>query len=61
MTTVFTDSGLGLDGYMAPFHTPVYVHTQAKREPSVRPGGTTFYFINDEPERAFELDRESAA
>src|SRR6185437_6828346 len=31
----------------APFHTPVYVLTHAKREPWVRPGGTTFYFIND--------------
>ncbi len=61
MTKVFVNIGLSLDGYMAPFHTPVYVHTHAKREPSVRPGGTTFYFINDEPERAFELDRESAA
>src|ERR687884_289627 len=31
----------------APFHTPVYVLTHEKREPWVRPGGTTFYFIND--------------
>ena len=33
----------------APFHTPVYVLTNEKREPWVRPGGTTFYFINDVP------------
>ena len=26
----------------APFHTPVYVLTHEKREPWVRPGGTTF-------------------
>ena len=39
----------------APFHTPVYVLTHSKREPWVRPGGTTFYFINDGPERALEL------
>ncbi len=26
----------------------------------VRPGGTTFYFINEGPERALELARESA-
>src|ERR1700745_3796876 len=44
----------------APFHTPVYVLTHAKREPWVRPGGTTFYFINDGPERDLELARASA-
>ena len=44
----------------APFHTPVYVLTNQKREPWVRPGGTTFYFINDGPERALELARKSA-
>jgi dihydrofolate reductase len=44
----------------APFHTPVYVLTHVKREPWVRPGGTTFYFVNDGPERALELARESA-
>jgi dihydrofolate reductase len=44
----------------APFHTPVYVLTNEKREPWERPGGTTFHFINDGPERALELARESA-
>src|SRR6185369_16755886 len=44
----------------APFHTPVYVLTHEKREPWVRPGGTTFHFINDGPARALELARESA-
>ena len=44
----------------APFHTPVYVLTHEQRDPWVRPGGTTFYFINDGPERALELARESA-
>jgi dihydrofolate reductase len=44
----------------APFHTAVYVLTNEKREPWVRPGGTTFYFINDGPERALVLARESA-
>ncbi len=43
----------------APFHTPVYVLTHQKRDPWVRPGGTTFYFVNDGPERALELARES--
>jgi dihydrofolate reductase len=44
----------------APFHTPVYVLTHEKREPWVRPGGTTFYFINDGAERALALAREAA-
>jgi len=44
----------------APFHTPVYVLTNEKRDPWVRPGGTTFHFINDGPKRALELARESA-
>jgi dihydrofolate reductase len=44
----------------APFHTPVYVLTNRKREPWVRPGGTTFHFINDGPTHALVLARESA-
>jgi dihydrofolate reductase len=44
----------------APFHTPVYVLTHVKREPWIRPGGTTFYFVNDGPERALDMARESA-
>jgi dihydrofolate reductase len=44
----------------APFHTPVYVLTNEKREPWVRPGGTTFHFVNDGPQRALELARQSA-
>ena len=44
----------------APFHTSVYVLTNEKREPWARPGGTTFYFINDGPARALALARESA-
>ncbi|MDE3152032.1 MAG: dihydrofolate reductase family protein [Gemmatimonadota bacterium] len=44
----------------APFHTPVYVLTHEKRDPWVRPGGTTFYFVNDGPARALELAKEAA-
>ena len=44
----------------APFHTPVFVLTNQKREPWVRPGGTTFHFVNDGPERALELARQAA-
>jgi len=44
----------------APFHTPVYVLTHEKREPWVRPGGTTFTSSMTGPNRALELARESA-
>lgn len=44
----------------APFHTPVFVLTHEKREPWVRPGGTTFYFVNDGAESALEQAKESA-
>ena len=44
----------------APFHTPVFVLTHEKHEPWPRPGGTTFHFINDGPERALALAREAA-
>ncbi len=44
----------------APFNTPVYVLTHERREPWVRPGGTTFFFVNDGPERALALAREAA-
>lgn len=44
----------------APFHTPVYVLTQEKRTPWVRPGGTIFHFVNDGPESALEQARASA-
>ncbi len=44
----------------APFHTPVFVVTHEKRDPWERPGGTTFYFVNDGIERALDEARESA-
>ena len=44
----------------APFHTPVYVLTHERREPWVRPGGTTFHFVNDGPESALEQARNAA-
>ena len=44
----------------APFHTPVYVLTHETRDPWVRPGGTTFHFVNDGPESALEQARASA-
>lgn len=44
----------------APFHTPVFVVTHVKREPWVRPGGTTFHFVNDGIESALKTARLSA-
>jgi dihydrofolate reductase len=44
----------------APFHTPVYVLTHEKREPWVRPGGTTFHFVNDGPESALAQAKAAA-
>ncbi|GGB14816.1 dihydrofolate reductase family protein [Puia dinghuensis] len=42
------------------FMAPVYVLTHEKREPWVQKGSTTFYFINDGMESAFEKARASA-
>lgn len=44
----------------APFHTPVYVLTNEKREPWVRPGGTTFHFVNEGAESALKQARSAA-
>ena len=44
----------------APFHTPVFVLTNTVRAPWERPGGTTFYFVNDGIESALRQAREAA-
>jgi dihydrofolate reductase len=44
----------------APFHTPVFVLTSQAREPWVRPGGTTFTFVNDGIESALRQARAVA-
>src|SRR5919112_1926168 len=44
----------------APFHTPVFVLTHEKRDPWVRPGGTTFHFVNDGIESALDQARTAA-
>lgn len=44
----------------APFHTPVFVLTQARRAAWERPGGTTFHFVTEGPEHALDLARASA-
>lgn len=44
----------------APFHTPVFVLTHDERDPWERPGGTTFYFVNDGIESALKEARDVA-
>ena len=44
----------------APFHTPVFVLTSEVRAPWVRPGGTTFEFVNDGIESALRKARAAA-
>jgi dihydrofolate reductase len=44
----------------APFHTPVFVLTSQARAPWVRPGGTTFYFVDDGIESALRQARAVA-
>src|SRR6201993_5349937 len=44
----------------APFHTPVFVVTNEKRDPWERPGGTTFHFVTDGIEPALDQAREAA-
>lgn len=41
----------------APFHTPVLVVTHQKRDPWVRPGGTTFHFVRSGIESALREAR----
>jgi dihydrofolate reductase len=43
-----------------PYHTPVYVLTHHAREPVEMEGGTTFYFVTDGIESAFEQAKEAA-
>ncbi len=44
----------------APFHTQVFVVTHETRAPWVRPGGTTFHFVNDGIASAIAQAREAA-
>ncbi|MFK4729905.1 dihydrofolate reductase family protein [Agromyces mediolanus] len=43
-----------------PFHTPVFVVTHSPREPWVRDGGTTFFFVTDGVESAVAQARAAA-
>jgi dihydrofolate reductase len=44
----------------APFHRPVFVLSHKAREPWVRKGGTTFYFVTDGIASALKKAREAA-
>jgi dihydrofolate reductase len=54
------DGGERLWPEEAPFHTPVFVLTKQVRSAWERPGGTTFYFVNDGIESALRQAREVA-
>jgi dihydrofolate reductase len=54
------DEGEAVWPEKAPFGNPVFVLTHEKRDPWVRPGGTTFYFVNDSLERVLAMAREAA-
>ena len=43
-----------------PFHVPVFVVTHHDRPPSAKEGGTTFHFVTDGIEAAFEQARAAA-
>lgn len=43
-----------------PYHGPVFVLTHHPRDPQPMDGGTTFHFVTDGIEAAFELAREAA-
>jgi dihydrofolate reductase len=43
-----------------PFHTPVFVLTHHARAPLEKQGGTTFFFVTDGIESAFEQAKEAA-
>jgi dihydrofolate reductase len=44
----------------APFHTAVFVLTHERRPPWKRPGGTTFYFVNEGIEVALDQALDAA-
>jgi dihydrofolate reductase len=60
MGKVMFDVGEKLWPEEAPFHTPVFVLTHQVRKPWVRPGGTTFHFVNDGVESVINQARKVA-
>ena len=54
------DSWTGWWGDEPPYHVPVYVLTQYPRAPLEMKGGTTFHFVTDGIESAYEQARRAA-
>ncbi len=54
------DPWSGWWGEEPPFHVPVFVLTHHEREPLVMRGGTTFTFVTDGIESAFDQAKEAA-
>lgn len=60
-TGPWTDDGWrGWWGADPPFHTPVFVLTHHPRPPLEMEGGTTFHFVDADPQEALRLAREAA-
>jgi dihydrofolate reductase len=70
--TIMTRTGAGVMGEAmfkegeiawpenSPFHTPIFVLTKEERQPWERPGGTTFFFVNDGLESALKQAKAAA-
>jgi dihydrofolate reductase len=54
------DEWKGWWGEEPPYHVPVFVLTHYAREPVKMKGGTTFYFVTDGIESAFEKAKQEA-
>jgi dihydrofolate reductase len=54
------DLGIGPWGDNPTFHAPVFVVTNRAHDPIVKQGGTTYYFVTDGLEAAFEQARKAA-
>src|SRR6476620_6125827 len=58
---VWDEQWRGWWGEDPPYHAPVFVLTHHRREPLEMQGGTTFHFVTDGIEAAFERATEAAA
>ena len=54
------DLGIGPSGDNPTFHAPVFVVTNRPHDPIVKDGGTTYYFVTDGLDAAFEQARKAA-
>src|SRR5262245_28079481 len=56
----WSDDWRGWWGDEPPYHAPVFVLTHYARDPIEMAGGTTFHFVTEGFERAYELAQEAA-